>query len=306
MNLTQRQLQLFVTAAGTLNISRAAELVHLSQPAYTRALRALEEGLGVALFHRTTRRLTLTADGRRFLPVAQRLAADLADAAADLAGRRQGLSGTVEIAAGTAFSCTVLPPVLRQLTRAHPDVRVRLRDDNSEGITARTERGEVDFGIASVVGRAGGLETRRLLSAPLGLLAHPAHHRLPARPTLARIAAMPLIKESDDTSIMTLLRQHGSELVAAMERGVEVSSLAVQLALVRAGAGVAVLSALGASHPDARGLAFAALAPALRRDVFLMHRRDRPLRPAAQLFADAILAALPGAGLHSGIRVDRA
>jgi LysR family transcriptional regulator, carnitine catabolism transcriptional activator len=304
MNVTQRQLQLFVAAAATLNITRASEVVHLSQPAFTRALRAFEAQLGVALFHRSTRRLALTADGRRFLPVAQRLLGDLAHAVAGIRSPRAGLGGTVEIATGTAFACTVLPPVLRQFTRAHPDVRVRLRDDNSEGVTSRVERGEVAFGIASVVGNAGGLATRRLLSAPLGLLAHPAHHRLPARPALARLAALPLIKEADDTSIMTLLRQHGSALVAAMERGIEVSSLAVQLALVRAGAGVAVLSALGASHPEARGLAFVALSPALRREVFMIHRRDRPLRAPAQALADAIDAALPGAPLHAAVRIE--
>lgn len=305
MNLTQRQLQLFVAVAAMLNVSRAAEVVHLSQPACTRALRALEDGLGVALFRRTTRRLALTAEGRRFLPVAQRLAADLAQAAAEVAGRPAGLAGTVEIAVGTAFACTVLPPVLRAFARAHPEVRVRLRDDNSEGVTARVERGEADAGIASIVGRAGGLVTRRLLSAPLGVLAHPAHHRLPARPSAARLAALPLIKEADDTSIMTLLRQHGSVLTAAMERGIEVSNLAVQLALVRAGAGVAVLSALGASHPDGRGLAFAPLVPAVRREVVLMQRNDRPLRPAAQALADAIVAALPAAPLHAAVRIER-
>lgn len=306
MNLTQRQLQLFVTAAATLNITRAAELAHLSQPAYTRALRTLEAGLGVALFHRTTRRLALTHAGRRFLPVAQRLAADLAQAAVDAAGEQKGLAGAVDVAMGTALACTVLPPVLRAYAQAHPAVRVRLRDDNSEGITERVARGEADFGIGSVVGRAGGLATRHMLSAPLGLLAHPAHHRLPARPTLARLATLPLIKEADDTSIMTLLRQRGSALVAVMERGVEVSSLAVQLALVRGGAGVAVLSALGASHPDARGLAFVPLVPTLRREVVLMQRSDRPLRPAAQELADAIIAALPAAPLHAAVRVGRA
>lgn len=305
MNITQRQLLLFTTAAATLNVTRASELVHLSQPAFTRALQALEAQLGVALFRRTTRSLALTAEGRRFLPDAQRLLADLQHAVRDLAGRQRGLSGTVTLAVGTAFACVVLPRVLRRFAQRHPDVRITMRDDNSEGITARVAHGDVDFGIASVIGGGALLESRRLLSAPLGLLANPAHHPLPARPTLARLRPLPLIKEADDTSIMTLLRQHGSTLVGTMERGIEVSSLAVQLALVRAGVGVAVLSALGASHPSARGLAFVPLAPAIRRELFLMHRRDRPLRAPARALADAVRAELPQAPLDARIAIDR-
>lgn len=305
MNITQRQLLLFTTAAATLNVTRASELVHLSQPAFTRALQALEAQLGVALFRRTTRSLALTAEGRRFLPDAQRLLADLEHAVRDLTGRRRGLSGIVSLAVGTAFACVVLPRVLRRFTQRHPDVRITLRDDNSQGITARVTNADVDFGIASVIGGSASLETRRLLTAPLGLLANPAYHTLPARPSLARLRSLPLVKEADDTSIMTLLRQHGSALVGPMERGIEASNLAVQLALVRAGVGVTVLSAMGASHPSTRGLAFVPLVPAIRRELFLMHRRDRPLHAPAQALADAIRAELPESPLDSRIVIDR-
>ena len=193
MNLTQRQLQLFTTTAATLNLSRAAERLHLSQPAFTRALQALEGQLGVRLFERSTRRMALTADGRRFLPAAQRLLDDLRHAVADLQGQGTGLSGRVAVALGSAVGGCVMPTALSAYGRAHPAVRVQLLDDNSQGITARVAQGEVDFGIGSVVGAAAGLVTQALLQAPLGLLAHPAHHRLPLRPSLARAQALPLI-----------------------------------------------------------------------------------------------------------------
>lgn len=305
MNLTQRQLLLFTTAAQTLNVTQAARRVHLSQPAFTRALQALEQSLGLPLFRRTTRELALTEDGRRFLPTAQRLLGDLEQAVLSLRDPRATLRSTVTVAVGTAFACTILPAIVRAYGERYPGVRVRIRDDNSEGIAARVARGEADLGIASLIGKAPELAAVPLLSAPLGVLA-PARYPLPARPSAARLAGLPLIKEADDTSIMGLLRQHGSALVTAMEAGTEVSSLAVQLALVRADAGVAVVSALGAAHPYARGLRFVPLVPAVRRDILLLTRRDAALRPPARALAEAIVAALRRTRLPPGVRLDAA
>ncbi|MDQ2081472.1 LysR family transcriptional regulator [Xanthobacteraceae bacterium Astr-EGSB] len=303
MNISQRQLRMFTAVAQEMNFSRASATLNISQPALTRAIREFEAQLGVLLFQRTTRRLTLSEEGRRLLPVAQRLIDDMRQAVAELRAPAAGLGGTVTIATGTAFGCTVLPRVLLEYTRRHPQVRVVLRDDNSEGITARVARAEVDFGIGSIIRADVVLTAVKLLDAPLGILAHPGHFALPRRASPPCLARLPLLKEADDTSIMQLLRQHGAGIVAAMERGVEVSNLATQLALAAAGVGVAVLSALGASHADARHLAFVPLAPAIRREVFLMHRFDRPLRPAARALWDLILTELPRAPLHERVTV---
>jgi LysR family carnitine catabolism transcriptional activator len=304
MNLSQRQLQLFLTTAETLNLSRASERVHLSQPALSRALQALEAQLGVTLFHRSTRHIELSADGRRFLPHAKRLLDDLQQAVAELRGREAGVAGRVTGMVGTAFGCSVLPGALRLLAERHPAVKVQLTDANSGAITAAAVAGDVDLGIGSVLGPAPGLQLQPLLSAALGLVWNRAAHRVPARPTPRAAAGLPLIKESEDTSIMQLLRAHGSAWAQTMEGGIETSSLALQLALVQAGLGVSVISALGASHPQAAGLGFAPFSPAIERHVQLMWRRDRPLRPAARALAQALQEALEQPlKLHRRVRV---
>ena len=180
MNLTQRQLRMFVTTAAVGNISRASEALHISQPALTRALQEFESQLGVALFLRTTRQLGLTPEGERFLPVAQRLLHDLAEAAALIQGEATGQRGSVSLAVGEAFGCTVLPDILHAFVKTHPGVRVRVVNDNSQGITCRVAQGEVDFGIGSPVGRTEALRFTKLLSAPLGLLFNPELHQLKA------------------------------------------------------------------------------------------------------------------------------
>ncbi len=305
MNLSRRQLRQFVVAATQPSLSRAAELCHLSQPAFSRALQALERGLGTRLFERSTRHLALTPEGTRLLPLARRVLDDLDEISREARAPRGAagqLGGTVSMAVGTAFGSSVLPLALRGYLARHPQVRVLVIDDNSRGITERVQEGAVDFGIGSVVGSASALHGLRLLSAPLGVIAALALHGLPARAPLAQLRRLPLVKESEDTSIMSLLREAGSPWVGPMERGVEVTSLALQLSLVAAGVGASIVSALGASHPIARGLHFAPLRPRLERHVQLLYRKDRPLRPAAAAMVLAVQQAVAAAELHAAVQ----
>ena len=302
MNLSQRQLQMFVTTATLMNVSRASEALHISQPALSRALQELEAQLGVRLLLRTTRQLSLTHEGSQFLPVAQRLLRDLQQAASDLLEQATGLTGSVTLVVGTAFGCTVLPGVLRSFALSHPGVRLRLIDDNSAGISSRVIRAEADLGIGSLFGDTSAMTCQLLLTAPLGLLGDPAQFDLHAAVQTGDLTHLPLLKEPTDSSIMQVLQHRGSKLVPQMGKGAEVSSLALQLALAHAGVGVAVVSALGASHPQASGLLFVPLKPAMEREVFMMHRRDRELNPSARAFANALRSGLAQAALHSSIK----
>jgi LysR family transcriptional regulator, carnitine catabolism transcriptional activator len=305
MNLTQRQLRMFTLTAGLGNVTRASEQLHITQPALTRALKEFEAQLGLALFRRTGRRLALTHEGERFLPVASRILKDLERAVDDLREQAQGLSGTVRLATGTAFGCTLLPKVLASFKASHPAVRVRLVDDTSGGVLERVSRADVDLGVASMVGDTATLECRSLLTAPLGLLGDA--RRFPLRPAMgsASLRTLPLLKEGPGTSILHALQTQGSGLVAQMEAGVEVSSLAIQIALAQAGVGVAVLSGLGAAHPAAAGLLFVPLRPRITRELFLVHRRDRALSPSARALAQAIRDTARSAPLHPAIRRSR-
>lgn len=78
----------------------------------------------------------------------------------------------------------------------------------------------------------------------------------------------------------------------------EVSSLALQLAMARAGVGIAVVSALGASHRDAADLRFSPLRPTVQREVFVMQQRDRALSVPARALMEAVVAGARGARVH--------
>lgn len=109
MNMTERQLRLFVATARLGNVSRASEALHVSQPALTRAIAVFEQQMGAALFSRTTRRLVLTPEGEAFLPTAKRLLQDLEDAGRLFTQHSQGIKGHLRIAVGSSFGSIVLP-----------------------------------------------------------------------------------------------------------------------------------------------------------------------------------------------------
>lgn len=305
MNMSEKQLRLFVTTATVGNFSRASEVLHISQPALTRAIAVFEDQMGVPLLVRTTRRVRLTPEGEAFLPTARRLLQELEDAGRLFKPQGQGVKGHLSVAVGSAFGSVVLPAAIAAFQAAHPQVRLRIIDDNSEGISRRVRMSEVDLGIGSPMGDVEALQCQRLLRAPLGLLA-PAHCYALTEADARGEPRVPLLKESADTSIMQVLRLHGSAMLAPMSQGVEVSSLSIQLALASAGVGVAVLSALGASHPQAQAMQFVPLQPLVQRELFLMRRRDRPFNQALRALEDMVWQALASAPLHPAVRVDAA
>lgn len=292
MNMNQRQLRMFTVLAQERHFSRASELLHISQPALTRSIQDLESQLGVLLFNRTTRQLALSEEGKRFLPMAQRLLGDMEHITHALFEQASGVRGVVTVALGTAFGSVLMPAVLQQLRQTHPDVQVRLLDDNSAGITARVLRAEADVGIGSPMGDTAALSCVRLASAAIGLLAHPDYFELTEPINAAAMANLPLLREPQDTSIMHVLHSRGSELVGQMQGGIEVSSLAMQLALVREGVGVGVMSALGASHALAQGMQFVPLSPRMEREVFLMTQRTRILTAPAKALIEVLYSTL--------------
>jgi LysR family carnitine catabolism transcriptional activator len=284
MNLSQRNLQFFIKTAEMGNVSRAAEALNITQPGLTKALATLEDQLNILLFTRTTRKLVLTPEGEKFLPVAKSLLRDLVAASKLFQSSAGELQGAVSVAVGCAFGSTVLPAVLRTFSEFNPGVQVTVIEDTSTGITNRVKQGEVDLGIGSVFGNISGLECTRLLTAQLGILADPMHFAIKDMAN-DELNALPMLRDGPDSSVMQMLGLAGSPLVAQMRMGIEVTSLCLQLAMIKEGVGVAVLSSLAASHPFARDMHFLPLSPQIRRDIFLQKSSDKALSPAAALLA---------------------
>lgn len=120
------ELRVFVAVAEAGGFAKATRTLHSSAPAVTRAIAALEDRMGVRLFNRTTRRVTLTEPGNRFLEDAKRLLADLEVAEQNLRGEARQPAGELAITASIVFGREVLPPIVADFVESHPMVTVSM------------------------------------------------------------------------------------------------------------------------------------------------------------------------------------
>lgn len=149
--LNLRQLEYLVTVVDTGSFTRAAALLHVSQPALSHQVRALERQVGGPLLERLPKAVRATSMGRALLPHARAALAD-AGRAAQAARRAGGLEcGELDVATIYSISLGVLPPVLRAWRRAHPDVHVRLLEfRHADELCAAMETGRADVAVGPV------------------------------------------------------------------------------------------------------------------------------------------------------------
>ena len=163
------EMQLFVQVADTGSLSRAAEVLALSNAAASRHLSALEERLGTRLVERNTRRLYLTEAGQAFLRRCKSLLADLREAESEVNAASVNPTGQLRITASLSFAMHHIAPLLREYTQRYPQVTVHVEAanryldimDNNIDVAIRTREMEPDSNIT--IRRLG--ETRRILAA---------------------------------------------------------------------------------------------------------------------------------------------
>jgi len=290
MDVDIRHLRAFAAVADTGGFARAATRIHLSQPALSRQIRALEAGLGVRLFDRVGRRVGLTSEGEDLLRRARRLLTDadsLGERARALTG---GRTGVLRVGAPTQHIETVLAPFLADTIRRHPGVDVQLVEDGGARLPDRLDRGEIHLACIA----AGDVRFRwRLLGALYVLAVFAKSHPLGHRATLE-------IDRLGDAPLLLLRRGFGSRewfeaacQVAHFRPRVVLESGAPStlVALVRAEYGVAIVP----SNAPVRG-AGVRVAPLLLRGVpigrWLSIAWDprRFLAPYAEQFVEELVA----------------
>jgi len=145
--MADRRLQVFHTVARLLSFTKAAESLHMTQPAVTFQVRQLEEYFNTRLFDRAHNRISLTAAGERVYEYADKifeLYAKMDNAVRDLTGE---ISGVLIIGASTTIAEYMLPSLLGDFKKKYPDVNVQLRVSNSDGIVHMVENNDIDLGV---------------------------------------------------------------------------------------------------------------------------------------------------------------
>ncbi|WP_027214162.1 LysR family transcriptional regulator [Burkholderia sp. WSM2232] len=283
MNVTLRQLRVFIEVARLQSFSRAGDEVGLTQSAVSRCVRELEGEIGLKLIDRTTREVQLTDVGGNLVASVSRLLGDLDDALREIREIGEQRRGRVVVAASPTLACRLMPRVLASCGERFPHIALSLRDDVQSDVVRKVRSGEVDFGVI-----IGPFATDDLLSEPLMTdsfcLVSRDDHPLAARPEVgwADLEGEKLVMldyaSGSRPIIDAVMHEHGVSATVVQELG----HSATVFGLVEAGLGVSVLPWLALPLPAGAALAARRLVPRAERTVELVRRRDRSLSPAAE------------------------
>ena len=145
-----RQIRSFLSIAETLHFGRSAELIHLSQPALSLQIRALEEEVGVRLFERNRRKTTLTAAGAAFRDDAAAALSQLDQAIRSARLAASGKRGLLRIGFVSTAGIEIVPDIVRQFRKSNPDVEFSLRNILTAQQVQMLETGALDIGFLRV------------------------------------------------------------------------------------------------------------------------------------------------------------
>mgnify|MGYP002377197047 CR=1 FL=1 len=289
MNLSIRDLELFLTLAEVRNFTRAAARCHLSQSSFSTRIATIEASLGARLFDRTTRSVELTQAGALLQASAGQLHADFSDLLADFRDHAARRKGRVALAVLPSVASTRLPTVLARYRQAWPGIQISLRDTVSDACIEMVRTGQVDLAIASQPAPGEDMAADLLWVDAYRLVCQ-ADHPLVEKDvvTLADLAPYPFIQLSRTSSV----RQHLDRALhpRTLNTVFEVDNLATVAGLVHAGLGITLLPELTLFLFKGSGLALRPVrAKGLARELFLVRRRAKSLSFAAAALHELLL-----------------
>lgn len=284
------ELRAFVTLAEHQHFGRAADVLHVTQPALSKQIRRLEEVVGGPLVVRGYRDLRLTPAGQVLLPRA-RLLLQESSAALEVARRAaRGQVGVLRIGFGIASIQKLLPDVLLRFRSSTPGVEIRLRDMSTPGQLAAIRRGDIDVGFVRLPVVDAGVATRPVLHEQLTAVLGP-QSPWRAGDGLSSLRGEPFVTIARATSasfydhVVAVCRAAGFPPNIVQET----NELFTMLMLVRAGMGVALAprSALFRRPP---GVRFRTIAlPEAAWDIGVAWHVDRAEEPLVRAFVDLTL-----------------
>lgn len=271
------QLQSFILVANFNSFSKAAEILHLTQPAITHQIKNLEQELGEVLIERRGRSLLLTPAGEVFLEYARQIS-NLTDAARETIHHFTSARGRLAIGAGTTNTIFRLPDILKNYRQNHPQVEIRIRNGDSELISRLVSENAVDLGLVTTVNPALILETKPLFCDRILLAAPPGFSK--TQLTMKELEAESLILFRSGSGFRRFLDERFYQYQFIPNVTMELESIEAIIRLVASGLGLAFLPEI-AVREDLTGSGLRQIEiigwDPMIRHTYLIYRRDKYL-----------------------------
>ena len=280
-----RQLEYFQMASRLKNITRAAERLRVSQPNITVAIKKLEAELGIQLFDRSQKQLSLTPEGAVFLARVEVALRNIQDAVLEVNDYKQLQKGTIKIGIPPMMGAYLFPRIFSSFQRRYSHLDVYLHEEGSVAIREQLEPDELDFGIIIIPDSSSNLQLLPMARSQI-VCCVPEDSDLAARKavTLQDIEERSLIMLKEGSFLRQTMLQKMKAADVTPNIVLESNQVVTILGLVASGVGNAFLLEMIAR--DAPGIRAIPLATPVYVDVGLAWKRDRYISRAAQSFIE--------------------
>lgn len=283
------ELQAFISVADSGSFSLAAQRMHLTQPAVSKRIAALEARLDTRLFDRIGRRTLLTEAGRALLPRARRILMEMEDSRRAIVNLSGAITGRLSVGTSHHIGLHRLPAVLRRYTAHYPDVELDLRFLDSEAACAAVERGDIEMGIVTLpAAPRASLILTPIWRDPLSVVVARDHALTRKRkPTLGQLAQHRAILPAPGTFTRDIVEDAFHRLGVPLLTGLSTNYLETIRMMVSIGLGWSILPDT-LLDSDLHPLHFKELR--LERTLGVIQHPDRTLSNAARKLIQALEA----------------
>jgi DNA-binding transcriptional LysR family regulator len=170
-----RQLGYFQMVSRLSSVTRAAQRLHVAQPSVTVAIRKLEEELGVKLFDRSQKQLTLTAEGQVYLRRVDEILSRVQDSVIEMNDFKTLQKGSIKIGLTPTIGAALFPYIFTKFQQAYPQLDVSIVEEGSLAVRSLLEQGELDIGVLIISNMSSGLATIPVTAGQIFVCLPPDH-----------------------------------------------------------------------------------------------------------------------------------
>jgi DNA-binding transcriptional LysR family regulator len=290
MRVNLKALHGFILVSEAGSFRKAGDMLHRSQSALSMQIKQLEDQLCVSLFHRTTRRVELTAEGEQLLNYARRAISELDFGLQQIRGMADIQIGRISIGCVPSVAASVLPHVLLLFQVEYPGIKINLRELPSEELLEAIRRKDIDFGIGPFVDHMGDCDFQAIFSEPILALMRDHFCKDGVKEiSLEELTELPVLMNSKSAALRGNLDRELASRGLKLKIMFEVLHVQTLVAFARAGLGVAFLPHVTIPRPLDPGMrALSIIEPKLDRTIGILSLKGQSMSPATRMLAGLI------------------
>jgi DNA-binding transcriptional LysR family regulator len=292
MNISLRQLKVFLGVASSASFTKTAQRLHLSQAALSAIIRELETQLQCRLLNRTTRTVSLTEAGRSFFPVATHIVETIENSALELGKIGREEQRVLRIGVTPHIAVSLMPAVLKRYAALAPSVRVEMTDSAPGDLLQLVEAEDLDAAFGSFFAKASGIDrvpifpTRLVVVSPLAEDTGWPDFRKDAVAWQA-LQNVPLITFPEDNPIQRLIEENLTREGVVTGKRIGVGHFETAIAMAEAGFGVAIIPSLSEAICQRFRVRLSVIDPVVEFAFYCITRAGRGDSATITQFSDA-------------------